>query len=94
MIDRDLKKVGEARKALREIPCADLLEKVKRAADLFMTATLPIGDDTQTPDAFALITVHRTLDHALQLGDLLASLLQSRPIARGGTSPVRPPAIQ
>src|SRR5579885_336872 len=37
---------------LREIPIADLLQMVKKAADLYTHAELPLGDGTQTPDQF------------------------------------------
>ena len=52
LIDRDLRKVGQARKALREFSCADLIAMVIKAAELFMTADLPLGDGVQSPDDF------------------------------------------
>jgi acyl-CoA reductase-like NAD-dependent aldehyde dehydrogenase len=52
LIDRDLRKSAEARAALLDIPCADLIAILKNAAELFMTADLPLGDDTQSPDDF------------------------------------------
>jgi acyl-CoA reductase-like NAD-dependent aldehyde dehydrogenase len=52
LIQRDMRQVERAREVLREIPCKELLERCKKAADLFTTATLPAGDGTQTPDEF------------------------------------------
>ncbi len=53
IVARDLRKGSErARDALREIPCADLLEMVKKGGELFKTADLPFGDGVQTPDDF------------------------------------------
>ncbi len=43
----------QARDVLREIPIAELIERVKKAGELYLNATLPIGDGTQSPDEFA-----------------------------------------
>ena len=51
-VSRDLAKAPAARAALCEIPCRELIRMVQKAADLFMTADLPIGDDAQTPADF------------------------------------------
>ena len=53
IIARDLRQVSKARETLRQIPCGDIIEILKKAADLYESATLPIGDGTQTPDEFA-----------------------------------------
>jgi acyl-CoA reductase-like NAD-dependent aldehyde dehydrogenase len=53
IIARDMRKSRNARDVLREIPCSVLLEYLVKAADLYESATLPIGDGTQTPDEFA-----------------------------------------
>jgi acyl-CoA reductase-like NAD-dependent aldehyde dehydrogenase len=52
LVQRDMRKASQAREALRTIPIDDLIDRVKRAGELYMTATLPMGDGTQTPDAF------------------------------------------
>ena len=52
LIQRDARKAQRARDALREVPMDDLIARVGRAGDLYMNATLPIGDGTQTPDEF------------------------------------------
>ncbi len=53
IVARDLRKGADrARNVLREIPCAALLAMVKKAAEFFSSAELPLGDGTQTPDDF------------------------------------------
>jgi len=52
MIQRDVRKAPAAREALRQMPIDALIEKVKHAGELYMTATLPMGDGSQTPDEF------------------------------------------
>jgi acyl-CoA reductase-like NAD-dependent aldehyde dehydrogenase len=52
LIQRDSRKAQLARDALREIPVDDLIARVGRAAELYMKATLPMGDGTQTADEF------------------------------------------
>src|SRR5262245_3817748 len=52
LIARDMKHAARAREVLREIPCKDLLAMCRKAGDLFMTASLPLGDGTQTPEEF------------------------------------------
>ena len=53
LIQRDARKAARAREALREIPIDDLIARVGAAGELYMNATLPMGDGTQTPDGFA-----------------------------------------
>ena len=52
LIQRDKRKASRAREALREIPIDELIERAGRAGELYMNATLPMGDGTQTPDEF------------------------------------------
>ena len=52
LVSRDMRKAGRAREVLREIPSAELMAMVKKGAELFSTAELPLGDGTQTPDEF------------------------------------------
>ncbi len=51
LVERDMRHAQRARDVLREIPIKDLLQMVKKAADLYTKAELPLGDGTQTPDA-------------------------------------------
>jgi acyl-CoA reductase-like NAD-dependent aldehyde dehydrogenase len=52
LIQRDIRKAGRARDALREIPTSELIEKVRHAGELYANAELPMGDGAQTPDEF------------------------------------------
>lgn len=52
MVTRDMRKADQARATLRKIPIEELVGKVAKAAELYMTATLPMGDGTQSPDEF------------------------------------------
>jgi acyl-CoA reductase-like NAD-dependent aldehyde dehydrogenase len=52
MIHRDMRKAQAARDALTAIDIDDLIQRVVRAGDLYMKATLPMGDGTQSPDEF------------------------------------------
>ncbi len=52
IVARDLRKAQRARDALRAIPARELLRMVGEAGELFMTAELPLGDGTQSPEEF------------------------------------------
>ena len=52
LIQRDMRRAQRAREALREIPIDELIARVGAAGGLYMNATLPMGDGTQTPDEF------------------------------------------
>ena len=52
IIRRDLRHAPRARDRLREISCRELLEKLQRAAELYESATIPVGDQQQSPDDF------------------------------------------
>src|SRR5687767_8805721 len=53
LLAKDMKKAGRARGVLREIPIRDLIERMKKAGELYRDATLPMGDGHQSPDDFA-----------------------------------------
>jgi len=53
LVQRDMRSAQSARDALRSIPCDELVERVKRAADYYLNGRLPIGDGSQTPEEFA-----------------------------------------
>ena len=53
LLARDMSKAGRAREVLREIPIRDLIEMLKKAGDLYLNSTLPMGDGEQSPDDFA-----------------------------------------
>src|SRR5437868_977097 len=52
LVERDMRHAKRAREVLRAIPIQNLLAMVKKAADLYTNAELPLGDGTQTPDQF------------------------------------------
>lgn len=52
IIQRDARKAQQARDILREFSCEDLIDKCKKAAQLYTDATLSLGDGTQSPDDF------------------------------------------
>jgi acyl-CoA reductase-like NAD-dependent aldehyde dehydrogenase len=52
LIERDMRHAWRAREVLREIPCAELIQMVKKAADFYVEAELPLGDGAQTPEQF------------------------------------------
>jgi acyl-CoA reductase-like NAD-dependent aldehyde dehydrogenase len=52
LIRRDLRQAQRARDVLREIPIDDLITRVGKAGELYMNASLPMGDGHQTPDEF------------------------------------------
>jgi acyl-CoA reductase-like NAD-dependent aldehyde dehydrogenase len=53
LIQRDMRKAARARDVLREIPIDELITRAGKAGELYMNATLPMGDGTQSPDEFA-----------------------------------------
>lgn len=53
LIRRDMRHAQRASDVLRAIPIDDLIARAAVAGDLYMNATLPMGDGTQTPDEFA-----------------------------------------
>ena len=52
LVQRDMRKAQQARDALRAIPIDDLIDRVARAGDFYLNATLPMGNGTQSPDEF------------------------------------------
>ena len=53
LLERDMRHAPRARQVLRDIPIEDLIERIKKAGELYLNATLPMGDGTQSPDEFA-----------------------------------------
>jgi acyl-CoA reductase-like NAD-dependent aldehyde dehydrogenase len=53
LLAKDMKRAQRARDVLREISIRQLVTMMKKAADLYKDATLPMGDGTQSPDDFA-----------------------------------------
>ena len=53
MLGRDMRQAARAREILTGIPIRDLIAMLRKAADLFLTGVLPMGDGEQGPDDFA-----------------------------------------
>src|SRR6185503_10406961 len=53
LLGRDMRHAERARNVLTDIPVSDLIAMMKKAADLYLNATLPMGDGAPTPDDFA-----------------------------------------
>jgi acyl-CoA reductase-like NAD-dependent aldehyde dehydrogenase len=53
IIKRDMRTAHKAREALQQFSIPELIAKIKKAADLYESATLPMGDGQQSPDDFA-----------------------------------------
>src|SRR5450755_4180541 len=53
LVERDMRFAQRARDVLRSIPIRDMLGIMKKAGELYLSAELPLGDGTQTPDQFA-----------------------------------------
>ncbi|MEX0867467.1 MAG: aldehyde dehydrogenase family protein [Pirellulales bacterium] len=52
LVQRDMRKAQQARDVLRDFTCDALIDKLGEAAELYMTADLPLGDGVQSPDDF------------------------------------------
>ncbi len=68
MIRYDMRHVSEARDALKRFSCSDLAEITKKAGEIFLHDTLPIGIDgaMQTPDDYVLsLAATSGLPHSL-----------------------------
>ena len=52
IIRRDMRQASKAREILREFSCSDLIAILGKAADLYESSALPLGNGTQTPDDF------------------------------------------
>ena len=60
MVQMDMRKAENARKALRSLSCDDLIKKCEHAAKLFEHETLPLGDGTQSVAEF----IHQQIGRA------------------------------
>lgn len=52
LVQRDIRHAQRAREALRDLSIPELMAIAGRAGELYMTATLPMGDGAQSPDDF------------------------------------------
>jgi acyl-CoA reductase-like NAD-dependent aldehyde dehydrogenase len=56
IISRDAKKAKRARVALQSLKPAELIDRCKKAGELFESGTLKVGDSQQSPDDFVAAT--------------------------------------
>lgn len=52
IVQRDMKRAADARNALRQLSIAEIIERCKKAAELFTSADLPMGNGRQSVDDF------------------------------------------
>lgn len=52
LLQRDMRQAGKAREALQRMSCGELIERCQKAGELFLNATLPMGDGSQSPAEF------------------------------------------
>ena len=53
LVERDMRFAQRARDVLREIPSDELIKRAKKAGELYLEGTLPVGDGPQSPADFA-----------------------------------------
>jgi len=53
LVQKDMRKAARAREILREIEPAELIRATQKAADLYLSGDLPLGDGTQSAEDFA-----------------------------------------
>jgi acyl-CoA reductase-like NAD-dependent aldehyde dehydrogenase len=53
LLGRDMRRAARARAMLTAIPIGDLIGIMKKAGELYLSGTLPMGDGEQSPDDFA-----------------------------------------
>jgi hypothetical protein len=82
LLAQDGRSAQRARDALREISCRLLVQMIQKAADLFLNATLPIGEVPQSPDEFVRAQSGTTRINYLQPheGNLMEFLFRSRAV--------------
>lgn len=55
LVQMDSRKSAKAREVLKQFSCDELIRKCEQAADLYLSANLPMGTGTQTPEQFCSI---------------------------------------
>lgn len=89
LISRDLRDQKTGREKLAAYSTADLIEICSRAADYFLTAKLPLGDDTQTPeDCVRQVSATTGMPHVLvrkNMGKIRGVLAEAGNVLNGLT---------
>ena len=97
LLRRDASRFAQAKAALDAISCRDLMAMSAKAGELFMNATLPLGDTTQSPDEYVQ-QLSRTsgLPHTLvraNMAKVNEALTHLSDIVRGLTRGIDPQVI-
>jgi acyl-CoA reductase-like NAD-dependent aldehyde dehydrogenase len=89
LIRRDLLDQHSAREALSAMPTADLIAISRRAADIFLNETLPVGDASQSPEDYLRQLASTTgMPHALarkNMRKIHAALFEMEKVVTGLT---------
>lgn len=89
LIRRDLRDQEAGREALAKLPVAELLRMSARAAEHFVSDTLPVGDDAQTPEDYVRqVSATTGLPHALvrkNMGKIRGVLAEMESVLAGLT---------
>ncbi len=89
IIRRDMRRIGDARAALRKFSCAELVAIAKKAGEHFLHSTLPLGDQTQSPqDYIEQLSATSGLPHILirrNMGKIYQVFTEMETILRGLT---------
>ncbi len=97
LIRRDLSDQAPARAALAAVPVTRLFESCRQAADLFLEATLPLGDEQQSPDDYVTqLSATTGMPYVMVRRNMqrVASVLRNLPdILRGLTRGLDPAVI-
>lgn len=94
LVQMDMRKASRAREILKQFSCADLIRRCGHAAELFLNATLPIGNGTQTPEQFCEIqsattglplnmarnNMHKNVFVLKHMGEMLEALTRGLPL--------------
>ncbi|MBX2850211.1 MAG: aldehyde dehydrogenase family protein [Phycisphaeraceae bacterium] len=97
LLKRDTYKFADAQAALQAIPCEDLIAMSAKAGELFMNATLPLGDTMQTPgDYVQQLSRTSGLPHTLvraNMAKVHEALTHLDDIVRGLTRGISPEVL-
>src|SRR5262245_43093649 len=89
LIRRDLRDQKAAREKLAAIATDELLEICPSAADHFLNGTLPLGDETQSPDEYVLnVSATTGMPHVMarrNMGKIHGALAEAESVLNGLT---------
>src|SRR6202012_2755920 len=89
LIRRDLRDQQSAREALATIPTRELIVMCRRAADIFLNDSLPVGDQEQSPEDYVCQLASTTgMPHSLARKNMRkshAAMVEMEQVIRGLT---------